>query len=94
VEGERCVFFWAWLVTCPVFSTGFSALIHISLTDIALELTCRSQVNVFPSTPACFREAAYSQSMWFAINISHAQYRPPHHKVWKIEILFCGLNAY
>jgi hypothetical protein len=54
VEGERCFFFWAWLVTCPVFSTGFSALIHISLTDIALELTCRSQVNFFPSIPACF----------------------------------------
>jgi hypothetical protein len=31
VEGERCFFFWAWLVTFPVFSTGFSALIHISL---------------------------------------------------------------
>jgi hypothetical protein len=47
VEGERCFFFWAWLVTCPVFSTGFLALIHSSLTDIALELTCRSQVHFF-----------------------------------------------
>jgi hypothetical protein len=34
VEGERCFFFWAWLVTFPVFSTGFPALIHISLTDM------------------------------------------------------------
>ena len=47
VEGERCIFFWAWLVASPVFSTGLSALIHISLTDIALELTWRSQVNFF-----------------------------------------------
>ena len=47
VEGERGIFFWAWLVASPVFSTGLSALIHISLTDIALELTCRSQVNFF-----------------------------------------------
>jgi hypothetical protein len=27
VEGERRFFFWTWLVTCPVFSTGFSALL-------------------------------------------------------------------
>jgi hypothetical protein len=33
VEGERCFFFWAWLVTCPVFSTGFSALIHVHQLD-------------------------------------------------------------
>ena len=44
----------------PVLSTGFSALIHISLTDIALELTCRSQVNFFPSIPACFSNPTYS----------------------------------
>jgi hypothetical protein len=42
VEGERCFFFWARLVISPVFSTGFAALIHISLTDTALELTNRS----------------------------------------------------
>jgi hypothetical protein len=47
--GRREVFFfWAWLVTFPVLSTGFSALIHITLTDITLELTCRSQVIFFP----------------------------------------------
>ena len=56
VEGERCFFFWAWLVTCPVFSTGFFALIHISLTDIALELTCRSQVN-FPIYPCVLEKS-------------------------------------
>jgi hypothetical protein len=38
VEDERCFLFWAWLVVSPVFSTGFPALIHTSLTDTALEL--------------------------------------------------------
>ena len=39
---------------------GFSALIQISLTDTALALTCKSQVNVFLSTPACFRSPTNS----------------------------------
>jgi hypothetical protein len=38
VEGEWCFFLGAWLVVSPVFSTGFPALIHTSLTDTALEL--------------------------------------------------------
>jgi hypothetical protein len=41
--GRREVFFFgAWLVTSPIFATGFSALIQISLTDTALALTCKS----------------------------------------------------
>ena len=39
---------------------GFLGQIQISLTDIALALTCKSQVNVFLSTPACFRSPTNS----------------------------------
>jgi hypothetical protein len=46
VEGERCFFLGAWLVVSPVFSTGFPALIHTSLTDTVLELTCRSKDSI------------------------------------------------
>ena len=60
VEGERCFFFWTWLATYPVFTTGFSTFFQISLTDIGLDLTCMFQVNVFPSTPACFRSPTNS----------------------------------
>lgn len=42
------------------FFNGFLSLDPISLTDIALELTCRFQVNYFPSTPACFRSPTNS----------------------------------
>jgi hypothetical protein len=61
VEGESCFFFWTRLVISPVFSTGFAALIHISLTDTALELTCRSQVNFFPSIPMCLRSPKFDR---------------------------------
>jgi hypothetical protein len=37
-------------------------LIHSSLTDIALELTCRSQVHFFSSIPACLRSPTNSTS--------------------------------
>ena len=58
---ERYFFFWAWLVTSPVFATdNFSALIQISLNDTALALICKSQVNFFPSTPACYRSPTNS----------------------------------
>ena len=60
VEGERYFFFGAWLATSPVFATGFSALIQISLTDTALALTCKCEANFFPSTPACFRSPTNS----------------------------------
>jgi hypothetical protein len=30
------------------------------LTDTALALTCKSQINCFPSTPACFRSPTNS----------------------------------
>jgi hypothetical protein len=32
VEGERCFFFWAWLVTFPVFFNGFLCLIRGKLS--------------------------------------------------------------
>jgi hypothetical protein len=35
VEGERYFFFWAWLVTCPVFSTGFQ---NYPTMDLLVEL--------------------------------------------------------
>jgi hypothetical protein len=40
VEGERYFFLVACLVTSPIVAMGFSALIQISWTDIALALTC------------------------------------------------------
>jgi hypothetical protein len=73
VEGERCFFFWARLVVSPVLSTGFPALIHTSLTDTALELTCRSQFNFFPSIPkreAVGKNATYVQTQTADINPS------------------------
>ena len=60
--GRREVFLFLGLagnLSC-FFSTGFSALIHINLTDIALELTCRSQVKLFPFIPACFKSPTNS----------------------------------
>jgi hypothetical protein len=60
VEGERYFFFGAWLVASPIFTTGYSALTQISLTDTALALTYKSQVNFFPSAPACFRSPTNS----------------------------------
>ena len=47
LKRERYFFFGVWLVTSPIFATGFSALIQISLTDTALVLTCKSQVIIF-----------------------------------------------
>ena len=58
---RRDVFlFGVWLVTSPIVAMGFSALIQISLTDIELALTCKSQINFFPSTLACFRSSTHS----------------------------------
>ena len=71
----RCFFLWAWLVVSPIFSTGFPALIHSSLTDTALELTCRSQVNFCPSIPTCFRSWTSStgksivELSWFLLTV-------------------------
>ena len=59
--GRREVFlFWDLAGNFSNFCKGFSALIQISLTDTALALTCKSQVNFFPSTPACFRSSTNS----------------------------------
>ena len=75
VEGERCFFFGAWLVVSPVFSTGFPALIYTSLTDTAVELTCRSQVNFCPFIPACCRSWTSSTGksivdlIWFLLTV-------------------------
>ena len=75
VEGERCFFFWARLVVSPVLSTAFPALIHTSLTDTALELTCRSKVNFCPSIPECLRSWTSStgksivELSWFLLTV-------------------------
>jgi hypothetical protein len=47
VEEKRYFFLGAWLVISPIVAIGFSALIQISLTDTALALTCKFQVNFF-----------------------------------------------
>jgi hypothetical protein len=38
------------------------------LTDIARELICRSQVNFFPSTPACFRSPTNSSYLLISVH--------------------------
>ena len=53
-RGELLLF-WARLVVSPVLTAGFADLIHTTLTDTTLELTCRSQVNFCPSIPSCLR---------------------------------------
>ena len=60
VEGDRYFFLGTWLATSPIVTMGFSALIHINLTVTTLALTCKLQVNLFPSTSACFRNSTIS----------------------------------
>ena len=61
VEGDMCLFLGAWLSTFPIVAMGFAALIQINLTVTALAITCRFQVNFFPSTSACLRSGTKQQ---------------------------------
>jgi hypothetical protein len=71
--------------------TGFPAFIHTNLTDIALELTCRSQVIVSPSIPACLRSWTSStgksivELSWF---LHQEKKRPTYGPV--VTIQFCS----
>jgi hypothetical protein len=50
VEGERYFFFGAWLVTSPIFATGYSALTQISLLIDIIEILLKVPLNTITLT--------------------------------------------
>jgi hypothetical protein len=50
VEGEGYFFFGAWLVTSPIFATGYSALTQISLLIDIIEILLKVPLNTITLT--------------------------------------------